>query len=59
MKFWENPASEIDRKIILPKEAFHSVILGENISFDNKIEIKKAVNENIGNIPIIEYNNIS
>ncbi len=54
MKFWEIPANEKKRQVILPKEAFNSVILGENISENNRNNIKRAIKENIGNIPIID-----
>lgn len=57
-KFWINGASRKDRQIEIPKEAFHHVILGKNITDYKRKQIIDAVNENIGDIPIIEYFNI-
>lgn len=58
IKFWENPASITDRQVKLPKEAYNKIILGENISEKNRTEIIEAVKEYIGDIPIVEYNNV-
>ena len=57
-KFYENPPTNEMRQERLPKEAFNKVILGKNISEYNRYEIIKAVRENIGDIPIFEYNNL-
>ncbi|KAB7528235.1 hypothetical protein F8C76_10210 [Flagellimonas olearia] len=54
VKFWEQPASIEDRKVILPKEAFKEIILGDKISGNNRKEIIHAVKTNIGDIPILE-----
>lgn len=54
-KFFEFEASNQDRKIILPKEAYKEVILGKNISKEHRLEITEAVKEFIGNIPIYEH----
>jgi hypothetical protein len=55
--FFENPATIENRQIKLPKEAFNKIILGKNISNENKIQIINSVREHIGNIPIIEQMN--
>lgn len=54
--FWESPAKITDRQIKLPREAFNEIILGKNISTKHKLEIEAAVKDNIGDIPVIEYN---
>lgn len=54
MDFWESPATDEQRKKSLPREAFHSVILGKNISTENKKEIIHAVKNNLGDIPILQ-----
>jgi hypothetical protein len=56
--FFENPATIENRQIKLPKEAFNKIILGKNISKENKIQIINSVREHIGNIPIVEQINI-
>lgn len=59
-KFWFNGASRSDRQIEIPKEAFHSIILGKNITDLNRHAIIDAVKTNIGDhIQIIEYKNIT
>ena len=57
-KFWYNGASSEDRNIIIPKEAFNCVILGKNMTETDKKEVIKAIKDNIGNIKIIEYENV-
>lgn len=57
-KFWLNGANINNRQIKLPRKAFHSVILGKNMSNIHKIEIANAIKEHIGNIEIFEYQNI-
>jgi len=56
--FWENPATITDRQIKLPREAFNRIILGKNISLNNKLEIIEAVKNNIGNIPILDFDEV-
>lgn len=53
-KFWANPATQTDRQIKLPKEAFNRIILGNNISNEYRAEIERNVKENIGDIEIIK-----
>lgn len=58
-KFWLNGASRSDRQIEIPKEAFHSIILGKNISNSNRKEIIDAVKLNIGDhVRIMDYADI-
>lgn len=58
-KFWFNGASRNDRQIKIPKEAFHSIILGKNISDLNRHAIIHAVKTNIGDhVQIVEYSSI-
>ena len=57
-KFYETPATREMRQEKLPKEAFNKIILGKNISENNRKEIIKAVRESIGDIPILEYKNV-
>ncbi|UKB82318.1 DUF2971 domain-containing protein [Chryseobacterium sp. MEBOG06] len=58
-KFWFNGASRSERQIEIPKEAFHSIILGKNITDLNRHAIIDAVNTNIGDhVQIIDYNSI-
>lgn len=52
--FWPDPVSIQDRQIKLPPEAFNKIIIGKNMPDDVKKEIKIAVRDNIGNIPIVE-----
>ncbi len=55
-KFWFNGASSSERQIEIPKEAYHSIILGKNITDSNRQEIIDAVRINIGDhVKIIEY----
>lgn len=56
-KFWPNPATIKDRQIQLPKEAFNKVILGKNMSAENRKEIIECIKEFLGDIPIL--NNVS
>jgi hypothetical protein len=56
--FWESAATITNRQIKLPREAFNKIILGKNISTKHKLEIESAVKDNIGDIPVIEYNNV-
>lgn len=58
MNFWENPATENDRRKILPKEAFNSVIIGKDVSNEIKLEISHAIKINIGKIPILNYHSV-
>ena len=58
LRFWENPASITDRQIKLPKDAFKEIILGDNISNDNRREIIQAVRKYIGDIPIREKKSV-
>jgi len=44
-KFWENKPSKEDRNIAMPKDCIVKVILGKNISEENKNEITKLINE--------------
>jgi hypothetical protein len=53
--FSEIPLTIIDRQIKLPFEAYNKIILGKNITEKTKTDIIKAVRENIGDIPIFEY----
>ena len=53
-KFWINGGSLKDRQVVIPKEAFNCVILGKNISQEDRNEIISAVRENIGDIPIFD-----
>lgn len=57
-KFWFDGATTNDRQIEIPKEAFHSVILGKEISEIHKLEISNAIKENIGEIKIYEYKTV-
>ncbi|MCT4234970.1 DUF2971 domain-containing protein [Elizabethkingia anophelis] len=58
-KFWFNSASRSDRQIEIPKEAFHSIILGKNITDLNRHAIIDALIANIGDhVQIIDYNSI-
>lgn len=58
-KFWFNGASRRDRQIEIPKEAFHSIILGKNITDVNRHAIIDAVKSNIGDhVQIIDYKSI-
>jgi len=52
--FWEEPASISDRRIQLPVEAFKKVILGDNISESDKVEVISIIKEKIGELQI-EY----
>lgn len=54
--FWIKGATITDRQIVIPKEAFNCVILGKNISTEDRKEIINAVKENIGEIPILDQN---
>ncbi|PQV51217.1 Protein of unknown function (DUF2971) [Jejuia pallidilutea] len=58
ISFWENPASISERQITLPKEAFNKIILGKNIAEKHRIEITNAVKDNIGEIPIVDYESV-
>lgn len=58
IKFWKDPAPISARQIKLPKEAFNKIILGKNISEQHRAEITKAVKENIGEIPIVDYESV-
>ena len=51
-KFWRNGAITNNRQIKIPKEAYHSVIIGKEMSKKHKIEITNAINENIGHLKI-------
>ncbi|WP_370477202.1 DUF2971 domain-containing protein [Tamlana flava] len=51
-KFFPSPASSIERRTTLPREAFSCVILGDNISDTHKSEIELAVKEFIGEIGV-------
>mgnify|MGYP006347233241 CR=1 FL=1 len=53
-KFWLNPATIKDRQIKLPKEAFNRIILGKNMSENDKKEIIELTKKHIGEIEIIE-----
>ncbi|MBV7270561.1 DUF2971 domain-containing protein, partial [Winogradskyella luteola] len=57
-KFWEIPATISDRQIILPRDAFNCVILGNNMSSDEKNDITQAIENEIGKIKIIEQKNV-
>ncbi len=57
-KFWLNPATISDRQINIPESTFKKVILGNSISEKDRKEIEKSVIENIGNIEIIERENV-
>lgn len=56
--FWKNPTTISKRQIELPKSAFKEVILGSKITDKNRIEITKAVYEKIGEIPILDRENV-
>ena len=57
-KFWPNGATNEDRNIVIPKEAFHSVILGKRMSTEDKAEIIREITDNIGLIDVIDHENI-
>jgi len=57
-KFWAKPATESDRQIEIPAIAFKKIILGNNISRTDRKEIEESVNDNIGDIEIIERKNV-
>ena len=52
--FWPNGVTDNNRNIKIPNEAFHSVILGKNMTDLNKTEIITAIRKSIGNIDIID-----
>jgi hypothetical protein len=52
--FWPHVATIQDRQIQLPKEAFNKIILGNNISENDKAELIKNVTSHIGDIEITE-----
>ncbi|MEY8758990.1 DUF2971 domain-containing protein [Chryseobacterium tongliaoense] len=55
-KFWFDGVSLDKRQIEIPTKAFHHVILGKNITDNNKLEIANAVKNNIGDhVQVIEY----
>ncbi len=55
--FSETPLTISDRQKKVPFEAFNKIILGKNITEKSKVDIISAVKENIGDIPIFEYEN--
>lgn len=55
-KFYNRPATIEDRRILLPKEAFNHIIIGNAISDFNKEELIKNVQKYIGKIEIISRN---
>ena len=58
-KFWNHPASIKERQIQIPKEAFKRIILGDNMSVQNKNYIEKETITHIGDVEIIERKNIT
>lgn len=54
-KFYENPPTKEMRQIVLPKEVFNRIILGKNISIENRNAIIEGAKENIGDIPVLDY----
>lgn len=56
MKSFQYPATEEDRQIKLPIEAYNCIIIGEHM--ENKEQFKKLIKDNLGNIPIYEQNNL-
>lgn len=57
-KFYPNPVSQHDRRVELPIEAFAKVILGNQISDKNRKELIEAVKNNIGDIEIVNQNDL-
>lgn len=57
-KFWPQIASISDRQIQLPIEAFKKIILGDNISETDEVEITAIVREKIGDIEIVKRKNV-
>jgi hypothetical protein len=57
-KFWFDGATINDRNIKIPKEAFNTVILGKDMTKEDKLDITNAIKENIGEIKIIEHKNV-
>lgn len=57
-KFWINPASIEERNIKIPKEAFHSVILGKKMYESDREEILNEIQNNLGEIQIIEQSDL-
>ena len=53
-RFSNNLLTEEERHIILPAEAFNCLILGRNITHENKEDILKSIPEIMRNIRIIE-----
>ena len=58
LRDYETPATKEMRQIELPKEAFNRVILGQYISQINRNQIINSVQENIGDIPVLDYSNV-
>lgn len=56
MKNFTYPATNEDRQIKLPIEAYNCVIIGKDM--ENKEEFMKLVKDNLGDIPIYEQNNL-
>jgi hypothetical protein len=53
-KFFPYQANKEDRQIVIPKEAFNRIIIGNKMSEANKTQLKSEIIKNIGNIEIIE-----
>lgn len=56
--FWPHTATVNDRQIKLPQAAFNKIILGDNISDLDRGEIIKNVKQHIGEIEIVERQNV-
>ena len=58
-KFYPNIATIKDRQIQLPQNAFKKIILGNNISENDKLEIITIVKDQIGDIEIVYRKNVT
>lgn len=52
-KFWENSPNLNERNLLMPDNCIVKVILGKNISNENKKEITELINKKYPNISII------
>lgn len=58
-KFWAKPATQESRRLILPKNVFKEIILGDNMSEQHKKEITESAKKHIGNITILDRKHIA
>ena len=57
--FWPKSAGIKDRQIVLPKEAFEKVIIGNKMNLDVEHEIRNKIQKHLGDIEIVKRINAS